>query len=1405
MSYILPSETDIHSKDLTPDNSAAAASTLQAEPLLRSSRALRSKMTALCGRWYALVAAMMLPAAALMAQSPFGLQATGTSTTSSVTVDATVGGSIAKVEVLTLGVSGLDYTAGSGTSSCAVGASLSAGQPCTVSVTFTPAFPGLRPGAVVLLDSGNNVLGTTYLAGTGQAGLAVLVPGNMIPVAGNGEFLDPPDNGVLATKAVLDHPSGVVLDGAGNMYIADSLHNMIRLVTASTGIISAFAGSGTQGIPEEGVLATSTNLNMPTGVALDGAGNLYIADTGNNAVRKVVLSTGIITTVAGNGSKGDSNANQVGDNGPAIAANLNGPWGVTVAANGDLYIADSGNNRIRLVDISTGIITTVAGVGIIDPNGSGTYSGDGQAATAAGINHPYAVAFDAAGDMYIPDSGNNVVRKVVAGIISTFAGTGAEGFGGDGGPAAEALLNAPAGVIVDAAQNLYISDTSNNAIRKVSTAGNITTIIRNGNGQYIWYTTPATILSIRALSGPIGLALDGQGNLYFADYLYMRVREVQGNVSLMDFTGTPVRNGDTSTPMPQMIENDGNAAVDLGIATAATNAKVDSASSTCGQAPLVLSVDESCIVGADFAPTASGSPLFGNITVAAQSVNAVNPPYLVTGVNPPYLNIVLAGDATARNSTTTVVTSNPNPSNFGQSVTFTVTVTTGTGTGALSGTVSILDTTTGTTLEAAGALNLSGVATFTISSLAVGSHNITASYNSSGSDVLHFASTSAPITQVVNEQTGTTLSSNPNPSAVGASVVFTAHVTTPNGGGVSTDGDTVIFTDTTAGAVLGSSTLLNGTATLSVSSLTYGSHAVVAAYGGNSTKDILGSVSNTVNQSVLASATTTVSSNSNPSVYGSAVTFTVTVSPSGSQPASGTADILDGGQKIGSATLATGSPATGTFTTSALVAGTHTITADYDGNSYYASGLSPAIMQTVTQAPTVTSVAATPNPGIAGKAVTLAAKVAMVSGSATPTGTFTFTDGTAPLGSANASGGEASIAPILAPGPHSIVVTYSGDKNDDSSVSAALPMNVIQATTAVAIESDANPSIVLSSTKFTATVTGNGGVPTGVVTFTADGTVIGVGTLSGGKTSLSTTALSVGTHVIGASYAGDADDVSSSGSLSQVVQYIKTATDLGSSATSGATPQMILVSTVVGASGPIPTGTVTFNNGSTVIGSSPLNASGIATLTPDLPAGTSYNIIANYGGDAIHSPSASSPVTISGTATGYSLTVDPNALSIPTTQNANVTITLTSQSNFSDTIGLGCSSLPAAINCHFSSNSVALKAGTTSSVQLTIDTNNPLSGGQTAMNTRKGGFSLAGLFLPSSVLFGLAFWRFRKRHSIVFTAILAVLLSGAMLATGCGGFSQSSASPGTYVIQVTGAGANSNITHFDNITLTITK
>jgi len=277
-------------------------------------------------------------------------------------------------------------------------------------------------------------------------------------VAGNGTKGYSGDGGA-ATSAELNAPNDVAVDSAGNIYIADTLNDRIRKVTVSTGIITTVAGNGAGGYSGDGGSATSAEIFQPDGLAVDSAGNIYIADTFNYRVRKVTKSTGIISTVAGDGTYGYS-----GDGGLATSAELGEPTDVAVDAAGNIYIADPGFARIRKVTVSTGIISTVAG------NGTQGYSGDGGPATSAELSSPDGVTVDGAGNIYIADLYNERVRKVTVstGIISTVAGDGTAGYSGDGGPATGAEIYYPDGLAVDTAGNIYIADTENFRIRGVS-------------------------------------------------------------------------------------------------------------------------------------------------------------------------------------------------------------------------------------------------------------------------------------------------------------------------------------------------------------------------------------------------------------------------------------------------------------------------------------------------------------------------------------------------------------------------------------------------------------------------------------------------------------------------------------------------------------------------------------------------------------------------------------------------------------------------------------------------------------------------------------------------------------------------------------------------------------------------
>ena len=328
-------------------------------------------------------------------------------------------------------------------------------------------------------------------------------------VAGNGSGSYSGDGGP-ATSAELYNPLAVALDASGNLYIAEYSNNRVRKVSPS-GIITTVAGNGTQGYSGDNGPAASAELYHPFGVALDASGNLYIADWGNDRIR-MVSPSGIITTVAGNGTPGYS-----GDNGPATGAELNYPTAVALDASGNIYIADVYNSLIRMVSPG-GIITTVAG------KGSQGYSGDNGPATGAELDYPSGLALDASGNLYIADEVNNRIRMVSpSGIIITVAGNGTQGYSGDNGPATSAELNSPTAVALDAFGNLYITDNANNRIRMVSPSGIITTVAGNGTQGYSGDNGPATGAE---LSGANGVALDASGNLYFADEYTNRIREV---------------------------------------------------------------------------------------------------------------------------------------------------------------------------------------------------------------------------------------------------------------------------------------------------------------------------------------------------------------------------------------------------------------------------------------------------------------------------------------------------------------------------------------------------------------------------------------------------------------------------------------------------------------------------------------------------------------------------------------------------------------------------------------------------------------------------------------------------------------------------------------------------------------
>jgi sugar lactone lactonase YvrE len=314
-------------------------------------------------------------------------------------------------------------------------------------------------------------------------------------------------DGGPATSACLNFPIGVAVNGNNNLFIADTFNNRIRHFK-SHGAITTVAGNSTAGFCGDHGPATSACLNVPESVAVDDNGNLFIADTFNNRIRKV-SERGTITTVGGNGT-----ADFCGDNGAATSACLNFPHGVVADDRGNLFIADTFNHRVRR--IANGTITTVAG------NGTRGFCGDNGAAISACLQFPVAVAVDTDGNIFITDLGNQRVRKIHGGTITTVAGNGTMGFCGDSGPATSACLSSPVGIALDTAGNLFIADTGNQRIRQVGPQGTIHTVAGNGTAGFCGDGELATDA---CLNGPTGVAVDNN-DLFIVDQQNSRIRRV---------------------------------------------------------------------------------------------------------------------------------------------------------------------------------------------------------------------------------------------------------------------------------------------------------------------------------------------------------------------------------------------------------------------------------------------------------------------------------------------------------------------------------------------------------------------------------------------------------------------------------------------------------------------------------------------------------------------------------------------------------------------------------------------------------------------------------------------------------------------------------------------------------------
>jgi sugar lactone lactonase YvrE len=1181
-----------------------------------SKRVLSSKISRISkaiGAFAGVAASLIaLTAARVEAQSPVQFSGTTNVGQSSqpvtVVITMTGRGVVSSLKAVTQGIADIDYSlAGGGT--CSIGSSYTAGQQCTANIVFAPKYPGIRSGAVVIQASDGSLLGSTLLVGLAKGSLPMLAPGRIDTVAGDADWVYQGD-GNLATHSPIFLPMGVVTDTSGNLYLSDSQNNRVRRVDAQSKLMVTVAGNGSPGYSGENLRASSSSISAPSGMTLDGAGNIYFADTGNHIVRRVDAFTGLMSTVAGSpGAQG-----YAGDGGPAQQARLSLPQSVGFDLAGNLLIADTGNNVIREVDATSGSIRTIAGTGV------GGFNGDGQLATNSQLYSPWSVSLGQDGSIYIADSSNNRVRQITSsGIMTTVAGTGDRGFMGDGGAATLAFLSAPASVVLDPAGDLYIADSGNNRIRKIdASTGLISTIAGTASEQFTGDAGPADQAS---LYGPSALFFDASGNLFITDMFHNRVREINGLATALLYPIMQV--GKVSAPIPVVLANSGNA--DLTIAQAVKiNAAVDASTTTCLEGKGLLPAN-TCIVGAQFAPTSIGNPVQGSITLNSDS-----------SFTAPVIS--LSGQVISVAPTTLTLTSSANPSLIGATITFSATVVNG---NTPTGTIVFFD---GTTQLCSVNLVSSSVAC-NVSALTLGKHSVTASYSGDANDA---PSVSNILLQIVQQSPSLALNVTPNPAVVISPVTLNLTVTAPTG----VPSGTVVFYDGNV-ALSGATLSASGTTTFSTSQLATGSHSLSAQYAGDAIN--APAQSNIVLEVIQPATTVTIlNSNNNPAAAGSSITFTAVVTSPLGISLTGTVQFLEGTVVLGTSTL--GSNGSASFTSSTLQPGPHALVAVYSGDSDNATSSSLPLVQVVQSALSTTTINSSATTTIIGEPAVFTASVS--SGTGVPTGTVTFHDGGNVLGQAtlNAQSIATFSTTALTLGIHALTATYGGDNAHNASTSTQLQHTIILATTALTL---AGPVVTIDAGapfSMTAALTSNGIAPTGSLSLREGATTVATQTVTpSGTITFSNLSLTQGTHMLTAFYGGDNDNSpSTSATVSIIVGIAPTTTSLSSSAIKAAFGQSVTFTASVGSDSPTPGGTIQFMDGAVTLGTSAVGTNGIALLSTSTLGYGSHPIKAIYSGDSNHSASTSTVLNelIVGGATA-SLTSNVN----PSSSGQNVVFT----------------------------------------------------------------------------------------------------------------------------------------------------
>ena len=841
--------------------------------------------------------------------------------------------------------------------------------------------------------------------------------------------------GGAATSARIEDPQAVAFDGAGNLYIADSANSVVWMVAAATGNISVVAGTGTSGEGADGGLAIATALSSPGGVAVDKAGNLYIADYGNGTIRMVAAQTGIMTTFAGPGQY-----RTLGDGGPATSAFLGDFfYGLAFDSAGNLYLADASNYRIRMIAAKTGIITTVAG------GGTANQLGDGGPATAASLANPTDVTLDPAGNLYILDSGDSRIRKVDATtkVITTIAGNGYSGTTGDGGPATAAKINVQEGIAVDGLGNVYFSDQSETVRRVDAITGIITTM---AGDKYFGYGGDGGVATVAELYSPQGLAFDADGSLYIAE----KFNDIVRKVTFLGQTPTPVISVASGTyrSIQTVSIRDSVSAAPIYFTTDGTTPR---ANSSLYSGPITVSASETLQAIA----VAAGH----SQSAAATAV------YTIQLTVPPTVTVT----PSASSITTT------------QGLTVAVAVAGGSGNPTPTGTVTL----TGGGYTSAATVLSGGSAKINIPtlSLAVGSDTLSATYTPDSTGSATYASASGT-TSVTVTKTSPTVTVTLSAASITATQGLTVTVAVTGGSGTPAPAGSVVLS---SGSYTSAVTALSsGSAIITVpaGSLAAGSDTLSATY----TPDSAGSATYTSASGTTSVTVTRISPTVSVAPSASSIATTqgliVTVAVaggSGNPTPTGSVVLTGGGYTSAATALASGSVAIN-IPAGSLTPGNDTLTTTYTPDSASSStysGASGTSSVTVTRvSPTVTlSLSASSITTIQGLTVTVAVTGG---GNLIPTGAVTLTGGGYTSAATALASGSAMInipAASLAAANDTLTASYTPDAADASIYNAAT--GTAPVTVTLVSQTITFPAITgtqLASTQLTLLATANSGL-----------------------------------------------------------------------------------------------------------------------------------------------------------------------------------------------------------------------------------------------------------------------------------------------------------------------------------------